>query len=99
MVVTIVLATTYDIMGRSTRRHTKEEAMILYCRRCIIEDFIIARETSRLCGEMVAIVDEKEQFLQELDALPRRLVLEKMAELLRETQNKYMQRMLQLQVL
>ncbi|GKD21901.1 hypothetical protein Tco_1223604 [Tanacetum coccineum] len=56
---------------------------------CIIQDSRIARETNRLCGEMVAIVDEREQFLQELDAFPGRLILEKMAEFLRETQSKY----------
>nr|GEU76749.1 hypothetical protein [Tanacetum cinerariifolium] len=44
--------------------------MILYYRRRIIEDSRIARETDRLRSEMVAKVDEREQFLQELDALP-----------------------------
>ncbi|GKA92216.1 hypothetical protein Tco_0814141 [Tanacetum coccineum] len=48
-----------------------EEAMILYCRRAIVEDCKVARETNRLCGEVVAVVEEKAQFLQELDALPR----------------------------
>ncbi|GKA94598.1 hypothetical protein Tco_0816636, partial [Tanacetum coccineum] len=57
------------------------------------------RETNRLCSEMVAIVDEKVQFLQQLDALPGRLVLKNMVDFLRETQNKDTHRMLQLQIL
>ncbi|GKB28493.1 hypothetical protein Tco_0867894, partial [Tanacetum coccineum] len=36
----------------------------------IIEDSRIARETNRLCGEVVVVVEERVQFLQELDALP-----------------------------
>ncbi|GKB45185.1 hypothetical protein Tco_0890127 [Tanacetum coccineum] len=73
--------------------------MILYCRRLIIEDCRLARETNRLCGEVVAVVEERALFLQELDTLPGRLVPEKMAEFLRETQSKDTKRMLQLQIL
>ncbi|GJR70069.1 retrovirus-related pol polyprotein from transposon TNT 1-94 [Tanacetum coccineum] len=76
----------------------EEEAMILYCRRSIIEDSRLAKETNKLCGEMVDVVEERAQFLQELDALLGRLVPEKMVEFLRETQSKDTERMLQLQI-
>ncbi|GJR64112.1 reverse transcriptase domain-containing protein [Tanacetum coccineum] len=45
-------------------------SMILYCRRSIVEDCKMARETKRLCGEVVVVVEERAQFLQELDSLP-----------------------------
>nr|GFA83521.1 hypothetical protein [Tanacetum cinerariifolium] len=74
-----------DELLRSANTYKWEEAMILYYRMSIIKDSTIDRETNRLCGEIVAMVEEREQFIQELDALPGRLVLEKMAEFLLET--------------
>ncbi|GJX10567.1 hypothetical protein Tco_0200426 [Tanacetum coccineum] len=72
----------FDELLRSTNTHKWEEVMILYFRRCIIQDSRIAMETSRLCGEVLAIVSEREHFLQELNSLPGQRVLEKMAEFL-----------------
>ncbi|GJR04192.1 hypothetical protein Tco_0527176 [Tanacetum coccineum] len=71
-----------------------EEAMILYCCRSIVKDCRLARETDRLYRDVVAVVEERAQFLQELDTLPGRLMLEKMAEFLRDTQRKDTERML-----
>ncbi|GJT88912.1 hypothetical protein Tco_1070629 [Tanacetum coccineum] len=82
-------------LQRSANTLSWEEAMILYCRRSIIEDSRLAKETNRLCGE---VVEERAQFIQELDALLERLVPEKMVEFLRETQSKDTERMLQLQI-
>ncbi|GJX86709.1 hypothetical protein Tco_0337483 [Tanacetum coccineum] len=55
---------------RSANTHKWEETMILYYRSFINEDSRIARETNRLYGEVVVVVEERAQFLQELDALP-----------------------------
>ncbi|GJX01572.1 hypothetical protein Tco_0185485 [Tanacetum coccineum] len=74
-----------------------EEAMI--CRRSIIGDYRMAKETNKLCREVVTLVEERSLFLEELDSLPGRRVPEKMAEFLRETQRKDTQRILQLQIL
>ncbi|GJZ35148.1 hypothetical protein Tco_0580965 [Tanacetum coccineum] len=74
-----------------------EEAM--NCRRSIIDDYRMARETNRLCREVVTMVEERSLFLEELDSLPGRRVPEKMAEFLLETQRKDTERLLQLQIL
>nr|GEW01468.1 hypothetical protein [Tanacetum cinerariifolium] len=59
----------------------------------------LARETNRLCGEVVVMVEEKGSFFKSWKLYPKRPVLEKMAEFLRETQSKDTERMLQLQIL
>ncbi|GJQ91293.1 hypothetical protein Tco_0002432 [Tanacetum coccineum] len=64
-----------------------------------IGDNKVMKGLPRLCGEVVDVVSERAQFLQELDSLLGRLVPEKMAEFLRETQRKDTERMLQLQIL
>ncbi|GKD41043.1 hypothetical protein Tco_1261250, partial [Tanacetum coccineum] len=45
-------------LQRSANSLRWEEAMILYCRRSIIEDYRLARETNRLCEEVVVAVEE-----------------------------------------
>ncbi|GJS04274.1 hypothetical protein Tco_0642390 [Tanacetum coccineum] len=55
--------------------------------------------TSSMMSWVEVPVGIERRFLQELDALPGRLVPEKMAEFLRETQSKDTERMLQLQIL
>ncbi|GKB25973.1 hypothetical protein Tco_0865374 [Tanacetum coccineum] len=73
MVVIIVLATTSI---------TSWGGVLAGTQRCIIQDSRIAMETNRLCGKVLAIVSEREHFLQELNSLPGQRVLEKMAEFL-----------------
>ncbi|GJS24584.1 hypothetical protein Tco_0453216 [Tanacetum coccineum] len=72
---------------------------ILYCRRSMNEDYMMAREINRVCGELNDIVMERSRFIEELDSLVGWLVPEKMAELLKEIQRKDDQRVSQLQIL
>ncbi|GKA46035.1 hypothetical protein Tco_0738831 [Tanacetum coccineum] len=56
-------------LQRSPKSMGWEESMILYYLRSIIEDCMMARETNRLYEEVVAMVEERAQFLQELNSL------------------------------
>ncbi|GJW90694.1 hypothetical protein Tco_0168247 [Tanacetum coccineum] len=76
-----------------------EDMFILYCHRSMIEDYMLAREINRVCGEVNSAVEERSHFLQELDKLVGRHVVEKMAEFLKEIQRKDKERVLQLQIL
>ncbi|GKD61809.1 hypothetical protein Tco_1299318, partial [Tanacetum coccineum] len=73
-----------------------EDDMILYCRRAVIEDCMLAKDINRLCEEVVVVVEERVHFLEELDCLPGRIVPEKTVEFLREIQRKDTEKLLQL---
>nr|GEX22188.1 hypothetical protein [Tanacetum cinerariifolium] len=76
------------------------EAMFLfYCRRAISEDLRLAREINALCVGLTTIIDERENFVDELDVLVDRPVLEKMYEFMKETQGKDILNLMKLHIL
>ncbi|GKD55069.1 hypothetical protein Tco_1288456 [Tanacetum coccineum] len=62
----------------------------------MIEDYMMAREINRVCGEVDNVVQESLHFLEELDTLAGQPVLEKMGEFFKEIQRKDKERVLQL---
>ncbi|GJV75148.1 hypothetical protein Tco_1506732 [Tanacetum coccineum] len=63
----------------------------------MIEDYMMAREINRVCGEVDNVVQESLHFLEELDTLAGSLVLvEKWVSFSKEIQRKYKERVLQL---
>ncbi|GJR66248.1 hypothetical protein Tco_0012313 [Tanacetum coccineum] len=72
---------------------------ILYCCRAIVEDSNLAREIDGLCAGLTARIEEREYFIDELDVLADRFVPEKMAEFMKETQEKDRNRLMRLQIL
>ncbi|GJV35889.1 hypothetical protein Tco_1408366 [Tanacetum coccineum] len=47
---------------------------ILRCRREIAEDLRLAREINALCARLTAVIDERENFKEELNVLAGRLL-------------------------
>ncbi|GKF23746.1 hypothetical protein Tco_0076068 [Tanacetum coccineum] len=58
-----------DELRRSVNSSDWEPQFILRCRREISEDLRLAREINALCACLTAIVDERENFADELDIL------------------------------
>ncbi|GJZ50892.1 hypothetical protein Tco_0605407 [Tanacetum coccineum] len=61
---------------------------ILYCRRAVVEDSSLASEINGLYAGLTARIEEREYFIDELDSVSDVFVPEKMAEFLKETQEK-----------
>ncbi|GKA87246.1 retrovirus-related pol polyprotein from transposon TNT 1-94 [Tanacetum coccineum] len=77
-----------------------EDMFILYCRRATAAEYLsLAGEINGLCDGLTASNEEREYFIDELDLLVDRFVPEKMAEFLKETQEKDKNRLMRLQIL
>ncbi|GKF70713.1 hypothetical protein Tco_0203770 [Tanacetum coccineum] len=76
-----------------------EPMFILRCRREINEDVALAREIYALCARLTGIVDERENFNDELDMLVGRFVQDKMAEFMKQVQGKDILNLMKLQIL
>ncbi|GJU87881.1 hypothetical protein Tco_1295427 [Tanacetum coccineum] len=72
---------------------------ILYCRRAAAKDSSLSMVINGLCAGLTARIEEREYFIDELDVLVDRFVLGKMAEILKETQEKDRNKMMRLQIL
>ncbi|GJR46963.1 hypothetical protein Tco_1315066 [Tanacetum coccineum] len=72
---------------------------IHHCRREISKDLRLSQKINALCARLTDIVVERERFIDELDRLVRRAVPERMAEFMKEVQNKDMPNRLKLQIL
>nr|GEX10666.1 putative reverse transcriptase domain-containing protein [Tanacetum cinerariifolium] len=67
--------------------------------REINEDLQLKREINALYARLIGIIDEKENFVDELDMLVRRSVPEKMAEFMKQVQGKDISILMKLQIL
>ncbi|GKC20569.1 reverse transcriptase domain-containing protein [Tanacetum coccineum] len=76
-----------------------EPMFILYCRRAMNEDLRLERHINALCDALTDVIDERENFVGELDMLVGRFVPEKMAEFMKETQGKDIPNLIKLQIL
>ncbi|GKE01698.1 hypothetical protein Tco_1389681 [Tanacetum coccineum] len=72
---------------------------IHHYRREISKDLRLSQKINALCARLTDIVVERERFIDELDRLVRRAVPERMAEFMKEVQNKDMPNRLKLQIL
>ncbi|GJR34363.1 hypothetical protein Tco_1210047 [Tanacetum coccineum] len=77
-----------DELHRAVNSPKWEAMFILYCRRAINKDLRLAREINAFCTGLTTIIDETENFINELDVLAGKSVLEKMVEFVKETQGK-----------
>nr|GEU84165.1 hypothetical protein [Tanacetum cinerariifolium] len=92
------------LMMKETEVKIGEKAnYILNLRRggveAIVEDSNLAREIDGLYAGLTARIEEREYFINELDILADRFVPEKMAEYMKETQEKDRNRLMRLQIL
>nr|GEV69873.1 hypothetical protein [Tanacetum cinerariifolium] len=76
-----------------------EPQFILRCRREISEDLRLAREINALCYRLTAVVDERKAFVDELYMLAGEYVPGKMAEFIKQVQNKDISNLMKLQIL
>ncbi|GJT46193.1 hypothetical protein Tco_0954908 [Tanacetum coccineum] len=88
-----------DELYRSVNSPDWEPMFILRCQREISEELILAREINALCARLTAIVDEIENFIDELDILVRRSVSGKMSEFMKQVQGKDIPNLVKLQIL
>ncbi|GJY86887.1 hypothetical protein Tco_0500913 [Tanacetum coccineum] len=88
-----------DELRRSSCSEEWEDMIILYYRRAIVEDSNLAREIDGFCAGLTARIEKREYFIDELDVLADRFVPEKMAEFMKETQEKERNRLMRLQIL
>ncbi|GJR19705.1 hypothetical protein Tco_0968232 [Tanacetum coccineum] len=65
-------------------KEAKERALEIELFREISEDLRLAREINALCARVTAIIDERENFVNELDILVGRSVPSKMAEFMKQ---------------
>ncbi|GKA21387.1 hypothetical protein Tco_0701376 [Tanacetum coccineum] len=64
-----------DELRRAINSPEWEAMFIFYYRRAISEDLRLAREINALCTGITAIIDERENFVDELDVLVDRSIL------------------------
>nr|GEV11470.1 hypothetical protein [Tanacetum cinerariifolium] len=76
-----------------------EPQFIFSCRREITEDLRLAKEINALCARVIAIVDQREMFVNELDMLARRHVPDKMADFMKQVSGKDIPNLMKLQIL
>nr|GFD10664.1 hypothetical protein [Tanacetum cinerariifolium] len=65
---------------RSVNTPDWEPQFIMRCRREISKDLRLAREINALCDRLIAVVDEREAFADELDMLVGKYVSGKMVQ-------------------
>ncbi|GKE30524.1 hypothetical protein Tco_1445908 [Tanacetum coccineum] len=75
-----------DELRNSANSLDWEPQFILRCRRKITKDLRLAREINALCARVTSIVDQREMFVDELDMLAGRHVLDKMADFMKQVQ-------------
>ncbi|GKD12841.1 hypothetical protein Tco_1197248 [Tanacetum coccineum] len=76
-----------DELHQTVNSSEWEDMFILYYRRAISADLRLARVINGLCAGLIAIIEERENFVDELDILGDRFVPSKMAEFQKETQS------------
>ncbi|GJU38848.1 hypothetical protein Tco_1191805 [Tanacetum coccineum] len=74
-----------DELRRAVNSSEWEDMFILYYRRAVSEDVRLAREINALCVGLTAVIEEKENFVDELDVLVDRFVPEKMDVFMKES--------------
>ncbi|GJR47866.1 hypothetical protein Tco_1315969 [Tanacetum coccineum] len=88
-----------DELRRAVNSSDWEVMFILYFRRAIVEDLRLGREFNVLCVRLTAVINERENFVDELDSLVGRSVPEKMAEFMKEVLGKDILNLMKLQIL
>ncbi|GJS69272.1 hypothetical protein Tco_0702113 [Tanacetum coccineum] len=88
-----------DELRRAVNSLDWEPMFILYCRHSIAKDLRPTREINALCARLTDVIDERENFVNELNVLVGRFVSENMAEFMKEVQGKDIPNLMKLQIL
>ncbi|GJR60296.1 hypothetical protein Tco_1502458 [Tanacetum coccineum] len=88
-----------DELRRAASSSNWENMFMLYCRRAIVEDERLVWDINSLCAGLTARIEERWSFIGKLDVLADEYVPDKMAEFLKETQSKDIDKLMKLQIL
>ncbi|GJW41078.1 hypothetical protein Tco_0066923 [Tanacetum coccineum] len=77
-----------DELRRSVNSPDWEPQFIYYCERAKIDDLRLARQINALCDTLKNVIDGRWSFVGELDMLAYKFVPGKMAEFMKEMQDK-----------
>ncbi|GKE34919.1 hypothetical protein Tco_1454241 [Tanacetum coccineum] len=88
-----------DELRRSVNSSDYEPQFILRCHREISNDMRMSTKINALCDRLTVIVDERVNFVNELNMLPPEFVPVKMAELMKQIQDKDIRNLMKLQTL
>ncbi|GKE60368.1 hypothetical protein Tco_1510735 [Tanacetum coccineum] len=88
-----------DELRRSVNSSDWVPQFILRCHREISNDVRLVTEINALCARLTVIVDERANFVNELDMLEPEFVPVKMAELMKQILDKDIQNLIKLQIL
>ncbi|GKC71325.1 hypothetical protein Tco_1117208 [Tanacetum coccineum] len=88
-----------DELRKSVNSPDWEPMFILRCHREISEDLRLAREINALCARVTAIINERENFVDELDILVGRPVPGKIGEIMKQVQGKDIPNFIKMQIL
>ncbi|GJX61159.1 hypothetical protein Tco_0294059 [Tanacetum coccineum] len=86
-------------LRRATMSPEWEDMFMFYYRRDIDEDEKLDRAINGLCDDLTVVIEEMENFVDELGSLADMFVPSKMAEFLKETQDKDTNKLMKLQIL
>ncbi|GJR68310.1 hypothetical protein Tco_0014375 [Tanacetum coccineum] len=75
------------------------ERFIYYCERSKLDDIRLARQINVLCDTLTTVIDERWSFVGELEMLAYKFVSGKMAEFMKEMQDKDILNLMKLQIL
>ncbi|GKA47730.1 hypothetical protein Tco_0740613 [Tanacetum coccineum] len=77
-----------DELRRSVNSADWEPQFIYYCERSKLDDIRLARQINALCDTLTTVIDERWAFIGELEMLAYKFVPGKMAEFMKEIQDK-----------
>ncbi|GJY74505.1 hypothetical protein Tco_0478936 [Tanacetum coccineum] len=76
-----------------------EPQFIYYCERSKLDDIRLARQINALCDTLTTFIDGKWAFIEELEMLDYKFMPGKMAEFMKEIQDKDIPNIMKLQIL
>nr|GEW40874.1 hypothetical protein [Tanacetum cinerariifolium] len=88
----------YDELRRSVNSSNWEPQFILQCHREISDDVRVGIKINALCARLTVIVDERVNFVDELDMLAPEFIPVKMADLIKQIQDKDIRKLMKLQI-
>ncbi|GJX24190.1 hypothetical protein Tco_0228635 [Tanacetum coccineum] len=88
-----------DELRRSVNSPDWEPQFIYYCERSKLDDIRLARQINILCDTLTTVIDGRWSFVGELEMLAYKFVPGKMAEFMKEIQDKDIPNLMKLQIL
>ncbi|GJZ17372.1 hypothetical protein Tco_0553495 [Tanacetum coccineum] len=88
-----------DELRHSVNSTDWEPQFIYYCERSKLDDIRLARQINALCDTLTTVIDERWAFIEELEVLAYKSVPGKIAEFMKEIQDKDIPNLMKLLIL